>query len=242
MSAGGALALVTGASSGIGRATALALAEHGYQVVGTSRNATAAAEEPANAGLEFVECDLASDTGVERLLDGLGARADAVDVLVNNVGGPLVRVPFLDGDVAVWDEAYRLNLRHVVQLTHAVLRRSMRPRGRGSIVNVSSIAARTGTPNLGIHYAAYKAALNVFTLGLAREVGPLGIRVNAVAPGTIDTPLHRNSPPGHLARIAERIPLRRVGTATEIARLVCFLAGDEAGFVSGETIYATGGY
>lgn len=242
------VALVTGASSGIGRAVAVELARSGATVVGTChRNGegareTAAAAAAGGGTCRMLHCDLREPGQVDQLVDGVLGDLGQVDILVNNAGGPLRRGDFFACDEAVWDEAYRLNLRQVVQLTRRVLADSMLPRRSGSVVNISSVAARTASPGLGVHYASFKAALNILTLGLAREVAPHGVRVNAVAPGTIDTPLHQMSPPGHLERLAQRIPAGRVGQPDEVARVVRFLASDEAAFITGETLYVTGGY
>lgn len=243
----GPCALITGVTSGIGTALARLLVGDGWRVAGTyASGATAAAElvdEVVSAGGRMAVAHLdafAPDTiepAVEVLADALGP----FDALVNNVGGPVARGAFVEVDDDVWRRTFQLNLAQVVTTTRAVLRLGMLERGRGSIVNVSSVAARTGAPGAAIHYAVCKAGLNALTQALGQELGPLGIRVNAVAPGTIDTPMHDDVPASYLERVASTTPLRRLGTPDEVVRAVRFLLSEDASFVTAETVYVTGG-
>ncbi|MGE0136909.1 MAG: SDR family NAD(P)-dependent oxidoreductase [Ilumatobacteraceae bacterium] len=240
--------LITGISSGIGAAIARSFARDGFRVAGTfasnaERAARLVAEVESEGGVIRIDrCDAFDLSGIAPVVDELTGWLGGVDVLVNNVGGPIRRTSFMELDDETWSQAYVLNLGQVVATTRAVLRGGMLAAGRGAIVNISSIASRTGSPGLGVHYASLKAALNVFTLGLAKELGPLGIRVNAIAPGTIDTPMQQLSPPGHVEAIRERIPLRRIGTTDDVVEAVRFVTSDAASFVTGETWFVAGGY
>jgi 3-oxoacyl-[acyl-carrier protein] reductase len=240
--------LITGVSSGIGAALARSFAENGDRVAGTygsnTTMANAVVDEIEQAGgvLRVERCDALDLPRIAPVIQDLTAWLGGVDVLVNNVGGPVVRASFMELDDDTWTQAYILNLGQVAATTRTVLRAGMLEAGRGVIVNISSIAARTGSPGLGVHYAALKAGLNVFTMGLAKELGPLGIRVNAIAPGTIDTPIHRLSPPGHFESIRQRIPLRVIGSTENVVDAVRYISSDAASFVTGETLYVAGGY
>ncbi len=243
----GQTALVTGASSGIGAATAVTFADLGARVsIGYLRNkegAETVRDRIVAAGGEAIavagDVRRAADTRrlIERTTEALGP----IDILVNNAGSLIARRALKELTEEHLDEAVALNLKSAVLASQAVAP-SMMERRRGAIINVVSIAGHTGGgPGAGA-YAAAKAALTAYTKSLARELAPHGIRVNAVSPGTIDTPFHEVfSTPEMIARIVTTIPLGRVGTAAECATVIAFLASSAASFIVGETIEINGG-
>jgi NAD(P)-dependent dehydrogenase (short-subunit alcohol dehydrogenase family) len=244
------LVVVTGGSRGIGAATARLAATRGYDVAINYRTRQAAAEavaaDAARAQVRAitVQGDMAKESDVVRLFETVDAELGRPSALVNNAGtvGPAGRVEDLDG--AALKAVFDLNVIGVFVCAREAIRRMSTRRGGqgGAIVNVSSIAARLGSVNLLIHYAASKAALDTFTRGLAREVGPDGIRVNAVAPGLIDTEIHE--PHGGSARyppIVQETPLGRVGTPEEVAEAILWLLSDAASFVTGTVVDVSGG-
>lgn len=234
----GRTALVTGASRGIGAATARALDRAGARVVLVARTAAAleaVAAELANDPVTVV-ADLAADGSARRVADAAGP----VDVLVNNAGAA-VRMPSSDLDEQTVDRLLALNVRNLLLLTTALLP-GMVARGGGSIVNLSSISGVVGTPRRAI-YAATKGAVDALTRSLAAEHGPSGIRVNSVAPGVIDTDLwaRNKALPGVVEQVNAQIPLRRWGTPEDVADVIVFLASDAARYVSAQTLGVDGG-
>jgi NAD(P)-dependent dehydrogenase (short-subunit alcohol dehydrogenase family) len=238
----GRTAVVTGASRGIGAATARALDAVGARVVLVSRTKAALEDVAATLNNEpvVVPADLA---GLEapvalarQVLDATGQ----VDVLVNNAG-IAARMPSVDLTAPVVDAMLTVNVRNLLLLTTALLP-GMVERRSGSIVNVSSISGLRGTPRRSA-YAATKGAVDAMTRSLAMEYGPHGVRVNAVAPGVIDTELWRRSKetPGVVEEVNATIALRRWGTTDEVADVIVFLASDAARYVTGQTISVDGG-
>jgi 3-oxoacyl-[acyl-carrier protein] reductase len=164
-----------------------------------------------------------------------------LDILVNNAGSLIERLRILDLTESRWDEVIDLNLKSAFLCSRAVIP-SMIERKRGVIINVSSIAGRTGGGLGAIHYASAKGGLISFTKGLAKELAPLGIRVNAVTPGVIDTAYHEQFSTAEMIKSAvNATPLGRVGTAQEVANVITFLAAEEASYLIGETIEINGG-
>ncbi|MGW3286711.1 SDR family NAD(P)-dependent oxidoreductase [Streptomyces sp. NPDC001002] len=239
--------IVTGGSRGIGAATCLRLAADGHDVVvGYVRDADAAervAEGVRKAGGRCltVRVDTSVEAEVEHLFDVAECELGPVTGLVNNAGvtGPLGRLA----------DTKTADLRRVVDVnvtgTLLCSRRAaqlMAARGRGVIVNVSSGAATLGSPGEFVHYAATKAAVDALTLGLSKELGPDGVRVNAVAPGAVDTDMHATMGDAERAwRMAPGIPLRRPGRAEEIAAAVAWLMSSEASYVTGAVLRVAGG-
>ncbi|GHH93172.1 SDR family NAD(P)-dependent oxidoreductase [Streptomyces capillispiralis] len=239
--------VVTGGSRGIGAAICRRLAAEGHDVVvdyvRDSAAAEAVAEEVRAAGARAVtvRADTSVEADVERLFDVAEREAGPVTGLVNNaaVTGPLGAFTEVDTDT----------LRRVVDVnlmgTLLCARRAaqlMTPRGEGVIVNISSGAATLGSPGEYVHYAATKAAVDTLTLGLAKELGPDGIRVNAVAPGVIDTEMHAAmGAPDRARRIAGAVPLRRAGRAEEIAAAVAWLMSPDASYATGAVLRVAGG-
>jgi len=243
----GKVALVTGASSGIGAATATVFADLGAQVaIGYYNN---------QAGGEQVRNDIAAAGGkaiairadvreadqvrllVKRVVDELGP----IDILVNNAGSLIKRQKVLEITEERWDEVMDLNLKGAVLCSQAAAA-SMIERKSGTIVNVVSIAGRTGGGPGASAYAVAKGGLITFTKSLAKELAPFGVRVNAVSPGVIDTPFHEMfSTPEMIRNFVATIPLGRMGTPLECAKVIAFLASDSASYVVGETIEVNGG-
>ncbi len=237
--------VVTGGGRGIGAATALRLAADGHDVVLAVRvaldRAEAVAAQVRAAGRQavVVAADVADETDVDRVFDA-AAVLGPVTGLVNNAGvtGPLTA--FLDADTATMRRVIDVNVMGPLLCARRAAR-DMTGRG-GAIVNVSSGAATTGSPGEYVHYAASKGAVDTMTLGLARELGPLGIRVNAVSPGRIWTEMHAAmGDPDRPAKIAEVAPLRRAGEAYEVAAAIAWLLSDDASYTTGANIRVAGG-
>jgi 3-oxoacyl-[acyl-carrier protein] reductase len=243
----GKVALVTGASSGMGRATAVALAECGAAVaVNYHRNeagAEAARAQIVDAGgrATIVQADVKRAEDVRALVRRTVEELGPVDILVNNAGSLVERLKIMELTEERWDEVMDLNLKSAFLCSQAVAA-SMMERRTGAIVNVSSIAGRNGGALGSIHYSTAKGGLITMTKGFAKELAPYGVRVNAVSPGVIDTPFHeRFSTPETMKAYVGGIPAGRVGTPEEVARVVVFLASDAASYVCGQTIEINGG-
>ena len=243
----GKVALVTGASSGIGRATAEMLAANGASVtINFHRNeagAAAARDEIKSKGGSAiaVQADVTRTTEVESLVERTVAEFGPIDILVNNAGSLIERLKILELTEERWDEVIDLNLKSAFLCSKAVAG-SMMERKTGAIVNVSSIAGRTGGALGSIHYSTAKGGLITFTKGLAKELAPFEVRVNAVSPGVIDTRYHETfSTPEMIKSYVSGIPLGRLGRPEEVADVICFLASNAASYLSGETIEINGG-
>lgn len=239
----GRTALVTGASRGIGAATARALDRAGARVVLSARSHDALVE--VAAGLEHepivIALDLADGSAPTDLAEeALGATGGRIDVLVNNAALG-VRMDSTELDGATIDRMLQLNVRNLLLLSTALIPAMVAAR-RGSIVNVSSVSGRRGTPRRA-GYAASKGAVDALTRSLAMEFGPAGVRVNAVAPGVIDTEMwaRNKEVPGVVEAIEAQTALRRWGTPEDLADVVVFLASDAARFVTAQTIEVDGG-
>ena len=238
----GRTALVTGASRGIGAATAAALDRAGARVALAARGREeleAVARGLTNDPI-VLEADLAAAAAPGDLAARALAALGSVDVLVNNAAAA-ARLPTVDTDGALIDELLAVNVRAPLLLIAGLLP-SMIERGRGSIVNLSSVSGVVGTPRRAA-YAASKGAVDAATRSLAIELGPHGIRVNSVAPGVVDTVLWAKNKviPGVIETVESQTPLRRWALPDDIADVIVFLASDAARFVTGETISADGG-
>ena len=243
----GKVAIVTGAASGIGHATALVMADCGAAITINYRRNESGAESlrkqivDAGGRAITVHADVTIATDVAALVQRTTEAFGPVDVLVNNAGSLIERLRILELTEERWDEVIDLNLKSAFLCCKAVVP-SMMERKQGAIINLSSIAGRNGGALGAIHYAAAKGGLITFTKGLARELAPFGIRVNAVAPGVIDTPYHEQfSSPEMMKGYVNAIPLGRVGKSEEVAHVIAFLASDAASYLAGETIEINGG-
>jgi 3-oxoacyl-[acyl-carrier protein] reductase len=244
----GRVVLVTGASTGIGAAVARGFGACGARVaVHYNRSAAEAADVVAAISAVGAEAwaehaDLAEPDNAAALIDRVAARAGGLDVLVNNAGYLIRRTSFEAADAALLRALLDLNLASVVAACHAALPH-LRAAAGGCIVNTTSVAARNGGGPGTVLYAATKAGVSTLTRGLAKEFAPDGIRVNAVAPGVIATPLHaRLTPPETLAAMTAQIPMGRVGTAEECVGAYLFLASRScSGYITGQVIEVNGG-
>jgi 3-oxoacyl-[acyl-carrier protein] reductase len=239
----GEIALVTGASRGIGRAIALALGAEGATVIGTatgSRGTAAIDEAFRSAGIagRGIVLDVAQRSAIEAAVADIEAKEGPVTILVNNAGitrdGLLLRMKPED-----WDAVIDTNLGSVFGLSKAVLRGMMKAR-KGRIVNIASVVGLVGNAGQA-NYCAAKAGIGGFTRALAREVASRGITVNVVAPGFGDTDMTKALSDAQREGLAAQIPLGRLGKPEDIAAAVCFLAGPAAAWITGETLNVNGG-
>ncbi len=236
------VAVITGASRGIGRQTALTLAGAGAAVVLTSRGDAAeavAAEVTASGGQALaLAADVADGGAVQRVVEATLERFGRIDVLVNNAGITrdqlLLRMKRED-----WDAVLATNLTGTFLCTQAVLKTMLKQRS-GRIVSISSVVGQSGNPGQ-TNYAATKAGIIGFSKALAREVASRSITVNVVAPGLIDTDMTRDISSDAQASWASAIPLGRLGTPEDVAAAVCFLASDAAGYITGQVLAVNGG-
>jgi 3-oxoacyl-[acyl-carrier protein] reductase len=243
----GKVALVTGASSGIGAATAAVFADLGAHVaIGYHRNQKGAEEvrakvAAAGAKVVAIQADVRNSAEIARMVKSAVEQLGPIDILVNNAGSLVARIPLAKITEEGWDDVIDLNLKSAALCSQAVTP-SMIERGSGAIINVVSIAGRNGGgPGAG-PYAAAKGGLISFTKSMARELAPHGVRVNAVSPGVIDTPFHEVfSTPEMIQNFVKAIPLGRVGMAMECATAIAFLASGAASYVVGETLEVNGG-
>ena len=236
------VALVTGASRGIGRAIAQLLAERGFRVVGTSTSEAGAAgigeALAAHAGCRGIVLDVTDGDAVGAAIDTVVRDLGALHVLVNNAGitRDQLSMRMKDED---WDLVLATNLSAVFRASRAVLRPMMKQR-YGRIVNITSVVGASGNPGQA-NYAAAKAGVAGMTRALAREVGSRGITVNCVAPGFIETDMTRALGEAQSATLLSQIPLGRLGQPLEIAHAVAFLASPEASYITGTELHVNGG-
>jgi NAD(P)-dependent dehydrogenase (short-subunit alcohol dehydrogenase family) len=241
--------IITGGSRGIGRATAIATAGRGFRVcIGYASNEAAAnsvvsAIEANNGKAIAVRCDVANERDIVALFKAADKFGN-LGALINNAGivGPISRVDEMSAE--------RIQRMMAVNVTgsmlcarEAVKRMSTRHGGKGGvIINLSSVAARLGSPNTYVDYAASKGAIDSFTIGLGHEVAGEGIRVAAIRPGLIDTEIHASGgEPDRAHRLSHMVPMKRVGTADEIANAIVWLISDEASYVTSAILDVSGG-
>jgi|CXWL01.1.fsa_nt_gi 3-oxoacyl-[acyl-carrier protein] reductase len=260
----GKVVLVTGASSGIGRATAELFGRLGASVAITFNNNRAgadaaveailanrrlgiAASQPgslvgnASASAIAIQVDVTKNSEISRLVREVEEGLGPVDILVNNAGSLVERLRTLELTEERWDEVVDLNAKSAFFAAQAVIPK-MLEKGRGAIINVTSIAARNGGAPGSIHYSSAKAALLTMTKGLAKEFAAKGIQINAVSPGVIDTPYHETfTTPEVMQNLRNSIPMGREGRPDEVASVIAFLASDAASYLCGETIEINGG-
>lgn len=242
--------LITGASRGIGAATARLAAQRGYALGINYRQQREAAEalareiEDAGGRALALGADVGDETQVLRMFESLDREFGRLDVLVNNAGMLERQMRLEDMDVARLERVLRANVvGSFLCAREAIKRMSTRHGGQGgAIVNLSSIAARLGAPNEYIDYAAAKGAIDSMTLGLARELAADGIRVNAVRPGVIYTEIHASGgEPDRVERVRQSVPMGRGGEAEEVANAILWLASEEASYTSGALLDVAGG-
>jgi 3-oxoacyl-[acyl-carrier protein] reductase len=242
----GRKALVTGGASGIGRAIALAFASEGAEVALTyltsDPGSTVDAARSKGVRALALKADLSQEQEADRVVETTIRELGALDILVANAGGLVQRSRTVDMPFSLWCEVMAVNLNSTFLCCRAALRH-MEPRRTGNLILISSLAGHNGGGSEATHYGAAKGAMITYTRGLAKEVGPLGIRVNGIAPGLIATRFHDtfNTPQGRRS-VVEVTPLRREGTSEDVAGAAVFLASECSSFLTGETIEVNGGY
>ena len=259
----GKVVLVTGASSGIGRATAELFGKCGASVALTYHNNSAGAEEAvsiisaynrstsgeqkgtavgtATANAMAIKVDVRDNTEIERMVREVEQGLGPVDILVNNAGSLVERLRTLELTEERWDEVMNLNAKSAFFAAKAVIPK-MLEKGGGTIINVTSIAGRNGGAPGSIHYSSGKAAMLTMSKGLAKEFATQNIRVNAVSPGVIATPFHEVfTTEETMENLRKAIPMGREGQPAEVASVIAFLASDAASYLCGETIEINGG-
>ena len=250
----GKVVLVTGASSGIGRATAELFAQCGAKVGISYKSNLSGAEaalEAINAFSEktitdgknsiAVQADVTKNSEIEAMIKEVEENLGTIDILVNNAGSLVERLRTAELTEERWDEVFALNVKSAFFCAKAVIPK-MLEKGNGAIINVTSIAGSNGGALGSIHYSAAKGAMTTMTKGLAKEFGSQGIQINSVSPGVIDTPFHETfSTPEAMKNFANIIPIGRVGKSEEVAKVIAFLASDAASYLCGETIDVNGG-
>lgn len=239
--------LITGASAGIGAACArLSAAE--YDFVLTYRTdpdgaaAVKAEVEAQGARAEVVQADVGEAAGITAIYEALDAAFGRIDVLINNAGmvGQTARLTEMDHTRLA--RMMNVNVIGAMLVAKEAVTRMEAQGNGGAIINISSAAARLGSGNQYVDYAASKAAIDTFTKGLSDEVAPSGIRVMSIRPGLIDTELHaKGGEPGRAQKLAHMVPMRREGSAEEVAKAILWLASDGASYVTGSTLDVTGG-
>ena len=243
------VAIVTGGASGIGAATARALAREGARVVAMDMNPSGLSQmetEMKKEGYAFlcIAGDVSQEAAVKSLMDQTVSRFGGIDLLVNNAGiSPKhqgKKANLWEMPIAEWDKVMAVNIRGVFLCCHYAVPR-MIERGGGAIVNISSMAAKMGSAVTGCHYVISKAGVIGLTKILAREVAGYGIRVNGVAPGRIDTPMIRDVPPEVNEQYLKTIPLKRLGKAEDVADGILFLLSDAASYNTGVILDINGG-
>ncbi len=241
------IALISGASSGIGAATAQVFAELGAAIaIGYHRNREGAFQlrdtlAKSGAKIVAIEANLQAADQAASLVRQAQDQLGPIDILVNNAGSLIERKPIAEMSEKTWSDVMHLNLDSAFICSKAAMP-AMIARGAGSIINIVSIAGRNGGGPGASAYSTAKGGLITFTKSLAKELAPHGVRVNGVSPGVIDTPFHEVfSTPEIIANFVKSIPLGRVGTSLEVAKVIAFLASDAASYITGETIEVNGG-
>jgi 3-oxoacyl-[acyl-carrier protein] reductase len=238
----GQVALVTGASRGIGAAIALELAQRGLKVIGTATTDEGAARITAtlsaHAGCRGAMLDVNNADAAEALIDGIVKEHGGLQVLVNNAGitRDMLAMRLKDED---WDAVLDTNLKAVFRMSRAVMRTMMKQR-YGRIISITSVVGASGNPGQA-NYAAAKAGVAGMTRALARELGSRGITVNCVAPGFIETDMTASLPEEQQKALLGQIPLGHLGKPADIAHAVAFLASPQAGYVTGQELHVNGG-
>ncbi|MEP5730161.1 MAG: SDR family oxidoreductase [Sulfitobacter sp.] len=241
------ICLITGASAGIGAACARAAATRGYDLVltyntdPTGAETVAAAANEAGAQCLVLQLDVADPVAVGAMYEQIDATHGRLDALINNAGIVDMAARVTDMSHDRLRRMFDINVIGAITVAQGAVRR-MEAQQSGVIVNITSAAARLGSANQYVDYAATKAAMDIFTKGLSDEVAGNGIRVMGIAPGLIDTEIHaKGGDPDRAARLASMVPMQRTGSAEEVANAVLWLMSDEASYVTGSTLNVTGG-
>jgi glucose 1-dehydrogenase len=239
--------LITGASAGIGAACARLAARRGYDLVLTyntdekGAKTVAAAAYEAGAKTLILQVDVSDPAAVAAMYEQMDAKFRRFDALINNAGIVDMASRVTEMSHERLRRMFDVNVIGAITVAQGAVRR-MEASGRGVIVNITSAAARLGSANQYVDYAAAKAAMDIFTKGLSDEVAGKGIRVMGVAPGLIDTEIHaKGGDPGRAARLAHMVPMGRTGSAEEVAKGVLFLMSEDASYITGSTLNVTGG-
>ena len=242
----GKSALVTGASSGIGRATAIILGQAGASVaINYCKSAEAAKDvvreiEKYDSEAIAIHADATDEAQVNAMVEQASKAFGGIDILVNNVGGLIGKTTIEKMSTDLWESVIKLNLTTTFLVTRAAIPK-MRGRDSATIVNISSVTARMGIPN-EVHYCAAKAGVSALTRGLALELAEDGIRVNGIAPGITNTNFHKGlTDPKNLDSVTAGMPIKRQAKSEEIARLVLILASDWSTYMTGEIVEVNGG-
>ncbi len=239
------VAVITGAGSGLGRAIALRYAEEGARIVIAELN-EAKGEETLRLvqarGVEAFACptDVSQSASVARVFAELDSRGWPVDILVNNAGNAGQLLPMHMMSDELWHSVVEVHLSGTFYCSREAIRRMLAAGRGGVVINISSVAGLRGMPG-GSPYGSAKGAIISFTKGIAQEYAPHGIRVNAIAPGWVETPILENVPDSYRPLMIQNTPLGRIGQPEEIASVALFLASDESSFVVGQTISPNGG-
>lgn len=233
------VALVTGGTRGIGRATAIELSKKGYiTVISYSKSETEAKYLSDKYNIIPFQADFREKDTPYKLIENVTKELGQIDLLVNNAGISIINIFQCLTDKEIKD-IYNVNLFGTIETTRAVISQ-MISRHSGCIVNVSSIWGEVGA-SCEVDYSVTKGAVIAFTKALAKEAGPSGIRVNCVSPGVIDTDMNLHLSEGDMKELAEETPLCRIGRAEEVAKTICYLASDDASFITGQVISVNGG-
>lgn len=239
--------LITGASAGIGAACATLAATRGYDLALTYRtdragaDAVATSARAAGAAVHVIQLDVADPDQIDAMFAQIDTEFGRLDALINNAGIVAQTARVTDLTHARLRQMFDVNVIGAILVAQGAVKR-MEPAGKGVIINMSSVAARLGSANLYVDYAASKGAIDTFTRGLSDEVAPLGIRVMGLAPGLIETDIHaKGGEPDRAARMGSTTPMGRAGTPQEIANAVLWLMSDEASYVTGSTLTVSGG-
>ena len=242
--------MITGGGRGIGAAVARLAAAQGWDVavnaVHDMASAQAVAEDVRALGRRAlaVQADVADEVAVRSMFERVDAELGALAGLVNNAGVVDIAQRVDEMTLARWQRMFAINVQGTFLCTREALRRMSTRHGGlgGAIVNLSSAAARLGSPGQYVDYASAKAAIDTFTLGVAREVAAEGVRVNAVRPGIIDTEIHASGgQPDRVQRLAPQVPMQRAGTADEVASAVMWLLSDASSYTTGSVVDVAGG-
>jgi NAD(P)-dependent dehydrogenase (short-subunit alcohol dehydrogenase family) len=239
------VAVITGAGSGLGRAIALRFAEEGARIVIAELNEAEGEEtlrlvQAKGAEALAVPTDVSSSESVANLFNALDDRGWPVDIMVNNAGNAGQLIPVHQMTDEQWHAIVHVHLSGTFYCTREAIKRMLASERGGTVINMASVAALRGLPG-GSSYTAAKGAIISFTKGVAQEYASLGIRVNAIAPGWVDTPILENIPDSMRPMMVTGTPLGRIGRPEEIASVALFLASDESSYIIGQTISPNGG-